>query len=376
MSIKLELNYKHYIETIYNLIRKVNVVHIVLIVLALHLLIIGVPSEGFIFDEAHYVPASKETVNFIAANAEHTPLSKVVIGWSIKLFGDWWFGWRITPVIFSTLSVLVVYLIAMQFMEKKYALFSAFFIGLDMLFFVNGSIAILDAQAVFFGLLGVWLLLMKHYSYSGIAFGVAVLSKETAVLILLGAVLYLVVLKVRVVKKVKIGRPHFKNWKPLLLFTLLFSGIVLGGVYAYDLAYKPSSQTVLQTKVTATVIVDTNGSAITTQYSTTNATDFVYITNPFQHLIFAFNYYSGLTPTINPASRDFRPAWSWALPLVNALNPPQYYGVTVSAGDKSWSTVSYLSQVNYPITVFIIPTLGLCLYLAFKRKLDDFGCLY
>jgi 4-amino-4-deoxy-L-arabinose transferase-like glycosyltransferase len=378
MSLKLEWNYKQYLQGIYSWIKKVNVAHIVLFVLLLHLFVMSTPSDGFIFDEAHYVPAAKDTVSFIAANAEHTPLSKVVIGWSIQAFGDWWFAWRITPVLFSTLSVLLVYLIARQFLSKKYALFSAAFIGLDMLFFVNGSIAILDAQAVCFALAGVWLLLKKRYAYSAIMFAIGVLSKETSVLIMLGAVLYLFIsyFNSKASLRSKFHKPVLKNLKAFSLFSILFLSIVFGGIYAYDIVYQPSSSSVLQTKVYATVIVDGNGSAITTQTSTSNDTLKIAITNPIQHLIFAFNYYSGLTPTINPEPQDFRPAWSWALPLVNAGNPPQYYGVSVNAGDRTWSTVSYRSQVNYPVSVFIVPALGLCFFYLVKRKLDNFGCLY
>jgi predicted membrane-bound dolichyl-phosphate-mannose-protein mannosyltransferase len=184
MSLKLEWNYKQYLQTIYGWVKKVNVVHILLFVLACHLFIMSTP-DTFAFDESHYVPAAKNTVNFIAANAEHTPLSKVVIGWSIQMFGDWWFGWRITPVLFSTLTLLFVYLISKEFMNRKYSLFAAAFIGFDMLFFINGSIAILDAQAVFFAVAGVWLLLKKRYAYSAVFFGVGILSKETSVLITL-----------------------------------------------------------------------------------------------------------------------------------------------------------------------------------------------
>jgi len=372
MSLKLEWNYKQYLQTIYSWIKKVYVAHIVLFVLLLHLFVMSTPNDGFIFDEAHYVPAAKETVSFIAANAEHTPLSKVVIGWSIQAFGDWWFAWRITPVLFSTLSVLLVYLIARQFLNKKHSLFSAAFIGLDMLFFVNGSIAILDAQAVCFALAGVWLLLKKRYAYSAIMFAIGVLSKETSILIFLGAMIYLVISH----SHLKVHKPKLKTLKAVALFSVLFIGIVFGGVWAYDIVYHPSSATVLQTKVMTTVIVDQNGSAIDTKTQTVNETSSISITNPIQHFFFAYSYYAGLTPTINPDQKDFRPAWSWALPLVNAANPPQYYGVSVSSGDKTWSTVSYLSQVNYPVAVFIIPTLALCFYQGIKRKLEGFSALW
>ena len=139
MSLKLEWNYRKQIDLIMKFARRINIIHIFLIVLALHLFIMSTPSDGgMIFDESHYIPAARDTVHFIAANAEHTPLSKLVIGWSIQVFGDWWFGWRITPIIFSSLSIVFIYLIAREFMEKKYALFAASFAALDVLLFVNG----------------------------------------------------------------------------------------------------------------------------------------------------------------------------------------------------------------------------------------------
>jgi len=77
MSLRLEWNYKEYLQTIYSWIRKVNVAHIILLVFALHLFIMSTPSDGMVFDESHYIPAAKDTVNFVAANAEHTPLAKL-----------------------------------------------------------------------------------------------------------------------------------------------------------------------------------------------------------------------------------------------------------------------------------------------------------
>jgi hypothetical protein len=288
-----------------------------------------------------------------------------VIGWSIQLFGDWWFGWRITPVIFSSLSILIVYMIACFYMDKKYALFAAAFASLDVLFFINGSIAILDPQALFFALAGVLFLLKKRYGLSAVLFGVAVLSKEIAVTVLLGIGVYLFLANLR---GIRLHKPKFATFRPLLIFIAIFSLLVLGGIYAYDVAYKPASSIVLIQGVTANVVVDQNGSAITTSYSTSNSTSAVAITNPIQHLMFAFTYYTGLTPTINPDPKDFRPPWSWALPLVNAWNPPQYYGVMVTTGSVTKNIVSYYSQISYPVTVFLIPALVLGFYQYRKTK--------
>jgi hypothetical protein len=387
MSLTIKFNYTKYYETLKeNILSKINILHIFLVTLALHFFVMSTPADGKIFDEAHYIPASISTLHGIAANAEHTPLSKIVLGWSIGGFGDWWFGWRITPVLFGSLSIIMVYLIAKHFMSRKYALFASAFIALDMLFFVNNSIAILDPQAMFFALFGVVLLLkaqkvkqLHYWVFSAVSFGVAVLSNEIAVMILGGVGIYLLIKNTRNFKLTihfKLHKPQLKQQKPALIFCGLFFLLVIGGVYAYDIAYKPSSQSVLQTNVAATVYVDGNNSAISTAYSTTNMTSYVYITNPLEHFLFAFNYYRGLVPTINPGATDYRPPWSWAYPLTNAWNPPQYYGVSVSSGSVVTHTVSYFSQISYPITVFLIPTLALCIWYLWKKKEDNFPAFY
>jgi hypothetical protein len=387
--LKLELDFTKPFNYLKAIAKKLNIVHIFLIVLALHLFIMSTPSDGFIFDEAHYVPASRDTINMIAANAEHTPLSKMFIGWSIQAFGDWWFAWRLPSVVFSSLSVVFVYLIASHFMQKKYALFAGAFMSLDVLFFINGSIAILDPPAIFFALVGTYYILKDKYVWSSIAFGIAVLSKETSLLILAGVAIYKLSIMLKQNKfKPKFIRPDLKAKSGLLktfklsehrttktfgLFFILFIAIIFGGIWAYDIVYKPS--TGATTQVGAVVYVDEHGSAFTTSYNTIVAPQGL-ISNPIQHIIFAFNYYKGLTPTINPEPQDLRPAWSWALPLVNAFNAPQYFGVSVSSGDVSTSVVSYRSQVSYPISVFIVPTLILAIFLIIRKTEDKFPLLY
>jgi|WetSurMetagenome_2_1015567.scaffolds.fasta_scaffold42392_3 hypothetical protein len=385
MSIKLELNIKKPLERIYAVMKKTNILHIVLIALALHFFVMSTPAEGFIFDEAHYIPAARNTFTFVAANAEHTPLSKMVIGLDIKIFGDWWFAWRISSVIFSTLSIVAVYLIAKHFMDRKYALFASAFVAFDMLFFVNGSIGILDAQAVFFGLFAVYFFLKERMVVSGVLFGLSILSKEHGAFFLFGIIAYSIWLeasKHKITLKLKLNLKFSKpkvNWKKIqgvALFSICLFAVSFGGLYAYDVVYKPTSANVAQAIVSHTVVVDQNGTVLTTLTSTMTNNTAIYITNPIQHLMFAINYYAGLTPTIDPAPQDFRPAWSWALPLVNAWNPPAYFQVTVSDGVTTNEVVSYRSQVSYPVTVFIIPTLALCCWLLLKHKSDLFSKFY
>ena len=155
MSIKFEINFKWLFSKSLTLLKRFNISHLLLLVLALHLLILSTPSDGFVFDEAHYVPAALQTLHFEPANAEHTPLAKIAIAMSIGIFGDYWLAWRLPIVLMSTATLYVFYLIANRFMSKKYALFATAFLSFDVMFFVNGSIFILDPPAILFGLLGI-----------------------------------------------------------------------------------------------------------------------------------------------------------------------------------------------------------------------------
>jgi hypothetical protein len=400
LNLKIEFDFSNVFNFLKSTAKKINIIHIFLIVLALHLFIMSTPETGFIFDEAHYVPAARNTINMIAANAEHTPLAKMFIGWSIQSFGDWWFAWRLPSVIFSSLSVVFVYFIALHFMPRKYALFAGAFMSLDVLFFVNGSIAILDPPAVFFALVGTYLMLKDKYIWSSIAFSLAVLSKETSLLILAGVALYKLSLVVKqknfTFKRNFKPTQYFKSsstrlpfsWKnhnttkTFFLFFIIFVAMTFGGIYAYDVVYKPSqggSETVGATVFVANQ-TDPNlpnfNQSIPITTSLTTQTNNNYITNPIQHIIFAFNYYRGLTPTINPDNKDLRPAWSWTYPIINAWNPPTYFGVSVTVGTVTRNTVSYQSQVSYPISVFLIPTLILCFYSIIKKSEDKFPLLY
>ncbi len=177
MTLKLELDFSSSLKRAWALAKKINIGHLLLLVLALHLLIISTPSDGFVFDEAHYVPAAAKTLLMQPANAEHTPLAKIVVGLSIAAFGNYWLAWRLPVVVASVASLYVFYLIATRFFSKNYALLATAFLSFDVMYFVNGSIFILDFPAIFFGLLGIELYFAKRYKWSAASFGVSFLMK-------------------------------------------------------------------------------------------------------------------------------------------------------------------------------------------------------
>jgi predicted membrane-bound dolichyl-phosphate-mannose-protein mannosyltransferase len=191
MSIKVEIDFLKYIKSLWHKISKIGIEHVLLLSLALHLFLISIPSDGFIFDEAHYVPAALKTLQLQPANAEHPPLTKIIIAISIGIFGNYWFAWRIPIILFGLASLFMVYLVAKQFMTEKYALLSTAFLSFDTMFFVHASIAILDMPEVFFSITAIYLFLKKKYYWSSLAFAVAFLCQERTLFFIFFLLIYI-----------------------------------------------------------------------------------------------------------------------------------------------------------------------------------------
>ena len=162
---------------------------LLLVVLAAHLAISETPREGIVFDEAAYVPASRDLITGIASNVEHPPLAKGLIALSILAFGDRGVAWRLPSILFGTLAILLVYLLTRRLADRKTALLAAFLLGFESLWFVHSSIAMLDIVAVTLGLAALLLLVRGEWVWTGAVVGLAMLAKETmAVLVVVAAV--------------------------------------------------------------------------------------------------------------------------------------------------------------------------------------------
>ena len=89
------------------------------------------------FDEAYYVPAARDILNGVSSNPEHPFLGKAWISLGIATFGDNWFGWRIVPVSFSLLSLIVFYFVSKKFLGEKLATYSTALLGFENIFFIG-----------------------------------------------------------------------------------------------------------------------------------------------------------------------------------------------------------------------------------------------
>jgi dolichyl-phosphate-mannose-protein mannosyltransferase len=126
----------------------------------------------------------------------HPPLGKRLIALGIRLFGFTPFGWRIAAWVAGTLTVALLYLLALRlFGSAGWASLAAGLLAIDPLHFVHSRIAMLDVFVTLFvvaaglfavldrdrggdGVVRPWLALC------GIAVGLAVASKWSGVLIL------------------------------------------------------------------------------------------------------------------------------------------------------------------------------------------------
>ncbi|MEM2876427.1 MAG: phospholipid carrier-dependent glycosyltransferase, partial [Candidatus Bathyarchaeia archaeon] len=104
------------------------------------------------FDEIYYVRTAE---NYIKGEEPyewtHPPFGKLIIALSILSLGFNPFGWRFTGVLFASMMVPMVYILAkIMFRDRLAATFSASLLSLDFLHFTMGRIATVDTFAVFF----------------------------------------------------------------------------------------------------------------------------------------------------------------------------------------------------------------------------------
>ncbi len=127
----------------------------------------------------------------------HPPLGKRLIALGIRTFGFTPFGWRIAAWAAGTLTVALLYLLALRlFGSAAWATLAAFLLAIDPLHFVHSRIAMLDVFVTLFvvaaalfavldrdrggeGVVRPWLALC------GVSVGLAVASKWSGVLIVL-----------------------------------------------------------------------------------------------------------------------------------------------------------------------------------------------
>lgn len=337
---------------------------IILILLALHLFVISFPEKSTVFDEAFYVPAARDILNGVGSNPEHPFLGKAWIAIGILMFGDNWFGWRIIPTLFSLLSLIVFYYIAKKFLDEKLAVYATTLLGFENIFFVHGSLALLEVPSIFFALLSFWLYLERkgtkflqiplYYWLSALTMSLAYLSKETAAFFVV-IIIFLYISRTQYTSYSEL----FTKLKKGFLLLLVLAGVYLIPVTIYDQIYQPSSHTEVIVTETAVLLKDKEGIVTSTTTVTNTTTKKAIIQNGIEHLIFTVSYASGLRITNESDVNSGNYAWNWILPIPSY--PPSPYYVenaeirhTTKAGDE---IIAITTETRHPIAWYGIGNL-------------------
>lgn len=346
---------KFTVPNLWNVVRgicaKVDIWHIVLANAIMRFFTMSTPSDGMIFDEVHYIKATRVILEGIAANAEHPPLVKLIIGLFIKVFGDYWFSWRMPIILFSIWIPYLIYRIVMDLVgDRKKALFAAAFSCFDIILFIHGNIYMLEMPALVLGMLSAMWFVEKKYNKSAIAMGFACLCNEKAVFVLAGLGIYQLLMSE---SKTRLTRSTGKKFFGYLVICAI---IGFGGLWVSDMVWRPSMSSNVNVNTGLTVYVDGDGNPVSTTTSITTQTSYQYINDPFSHFLFMYGYYTGLSNNIPQIAETYRPAWSWVGPWgSNWLHGPVYLSVMVTAGAKSYLSINYVGQTTFPIWWMTIP---------------------
>ncbi len=202
----------------------------------LRIINLGLP-KGFVFDEVYYVDGArdflKHGVEIDGANPEfivHPPVGKWLIASGIKLFGDNEFGWRFASAVFGTLLILLfARLVHVLFYSPLLTALGAALMALDGLLLVHSRTALLDLFLTFFTLLGVLLWHRNRHIWAGIAFGLAIGCKWSAVyfVAIIGLIAIYQILVTRDIRKsLKPIAAKFLQYGllPVFVYTLTWAG--------------------------------------------------------------------------------------------------------------------------------------------------------
>jgi len=151
--------------------------------------------HALIFDEDYYVNAARVIAGIRPPhgvpyaqsplgddpNAEHPQLAKLIMAGSIELFGDGPFAWRVGSVLFGTLAVLGMFVLARAAgASPPAAVGAAALMAADNLLLVHGRIGTLDIYALAPMVWGAAAYLNGRPVVAGVLIGIAACAKEVA----------------------------------------------------------------------------------------------------------------------------------------------------------------------------------------------------
>ena len=187
------------------------------------------------FDEVYFARAAEEYLNNkVPFEWSHPPLGKVIMSSGVIVLGPNPFGWRITGVIISIATILLVYLIGMRMFGMRGAWIAAFLLSFDFMHFAESRLAT-GEHFVFFFVVLIFFFFLRYYQdpdrgrlflfLSLVAFGLGFATKWITANSLIGLLILLAIVR---------GKKIFQKRDT--------AALILGGLSAglvYFLSYIP-----------------------------------------------------------------------------------------------------------------------------------------
>jgi predicted membrane-bound dolichyl-phosphate-mannose-protein mannosyltransferase len=221
---------------------------VLLLAFVLRIIWLNLPSNSLIFDEQYYVNAARVLLGWPATthyassppgfdpNTEHPPLGKLLIAGSMLLFGDNGIGWRVPSVVAAMIALAAVYQIVRATSRSIWlAVLVVALVSLDNLTLVHGRIGTLDMLVLAPMLVAAWLALRRRWVLAGVALGIALLIKVTAIYAVGAIVLYVLLTDGPAWWKAR-RVPWLDLLAPLGFLLVTFS-IAIGGLAVLDARY-------------------------------------------------------------------------------------------------------------------------------------------
>jgi predicted membrane-bound dolichyl-phosphate-mannose-protein mannosyltransferase len=306
------------------------------------------PRGSLIFDETYYVNAARTILGWVVPtgapyagaplgldpNTEHPPLAKLLMALSMATFGDNGLGWRLPSVIAGMVSLIAVFGIVRAAGESfRLALLVVGFLAFENLTLVHGRIGTLDMLVLAPILVGAWLALRGRWAAAGMATGIGMLMKLTALYGLLALLIMLALALWATWGRERRLRPS-DLW-PTVAMLVPFAIVTLGGLWLLDFRFSSYP-------------------------------------NPIEHLRHMLDYGANLARAVTgPGScpNNQSTPWQW---LFNECQMSYLRtDVTVKAGEKILSvhaTVDFRGAMN-PILIGSLPIAFLFTgWLAWKKR--------
>lgn len=167
---------------------------------------------------------------------DHPPLVFLIQNWSMKIFGETVFGFRLPSAIFGILSVYLVYLLGRKLFSEKTGLMASLLTAVTVNHVYVSRIGIQESYVIFFLLLTSYLFLKaleledKYLLWTGVSLGFALLTKYTTFVLVPIFLTYLLILRTSQDLRI-INKKRF--WLGALLTLLIFSPVIIYNIQLY-----------------------------------------------------------------------------------------------------------------------------------------------